>query len=194
MSTTTRNGSGEIPGTRPTTTRDSRRRDGVPKPPPAYRRRKGYKQAIVTFTDVHTKKRRDYWLGPYGSPESRELYYRLIAEWEASDRRLPRTPVSSMSGAAVLTIAEVIRDAEVILYGSRARGEAQKYSDYDLLVLVDEPVNIDLKEKILDQVYPVQLETGRMISFIVYNKQQWRSPLYRAMPLHKNIDREGIVL
>ena len=91
-------------------------------------------------------------------------------------------------------IAEVIRDAEVILYGSRARGEAQKYSDYDLLVLVDEPVNIDLKEKILDQVYPVQLETGRMISFIVYNKQQWRSPLYRAMPLHKNIDREGIVL
>lgn len=110
MSTTTRNGSGEIPGTRPTTTHDSRRRDGVPKPPPAYRRRKGYKQAIVTFTDVHTKKRRDYWLGPYGSPESRELYYRLIAEWEASDRRLPHTPVVPTSGAAVLTIAEVIRD------------------------------------------------------------------------------------
>ena len=91
-------------------------------------------------------------------------------------------------------ITEVVNDAQVILYGSRARGEAQIHSDYDLLILVDEPVNILLKEKILDQVYPVQLETGQMISFIVYNKQQWQSPLYRIMPLHKNIDREGIVL
>ncbi len=91
-------------------------------------------------------------------------------------------------------IAEAICDAEVILYGSRARGEAEEYSDYDLLILVDEPVNIELKEKILDQVYPVQLETGQMISFIVYNKQQWQSPLYCAMPLHKNIDREGVIL
>ena len=91
-------------------------------------------------------------------------------------------------------ITKVVGNADVILYGSHARGEAQAYSDYDLLILVDEPVNILLKEKILDQVYPVQLETERMISFIVYNKQQWQSPLYRVMPLHKNIDREGIVL
>ncbi len=91
-------------------------------------------------------------------------------------------------------ISEVVSGAEVILYGSRARNEAQEYSDYDLLVLVDESVSMGLKEKILDQVYPVQLETEQMISFIVYNKEQWHSPLYCAMPLHKNIDREGIIL
>ena len=34
---------------------------------PAYRKRSGYDQAIVTLTDADTKRRRDYWLGEYGS-------------------------------------------------------------------------------------------------------------------------------
>jgi len=58
---------------------------------PTYRKRAGYSQALVTLTDARTKRRRDYWLGEYGSPESRECYHRLIAEWEGNDRRLPET-------------------------------------------------------------------------------------------------------
>ncbi len=57
--------------------------------PPAYRRRKDSDQALVTLTDSATGRRRDYWLGEYGTPESRERYHRLIAEWEARGRRLP---------------------------------------------------------------------------------------------------------
>lgn len=56
---------------------------------PAYRKRSGYDQAIVTLTDAATKRRRDYWLGEYGSPASRERYHRLIAAWEAGGRRHP---------------------------------------------------------------------------------------------------------
>lgn len=58
---------------------------------PSYRQRPGYSQALVTLTDARTKRRRDYWLGEFGSPQSRELYHRLIAEWESNDRRLPET-------------------------------------------------------------------------------------------------------
>lgn len=56
---------------------------------PSYRKRSGYDQAIVTLTDSVTKRRRDYWLGAYGSPSSRERYHRLIAVWEAGGRRHP---------------------------------------------------------------------------------------------------------
>jgi len=56
---------------------------------PAYRQRSGYTQAIVTLTDAETRKRRDYWLGEFDTPESRERYHRVIAEWERCDRRLP---------------------------------------------------------------------------------------------------------
>jgi integrase len=59
---------------------------------PAYRKREDRDQAIVTLTDKKTKVRRDYYLGPYDSAESRQLYFRLLAEWESSDRTLPAHP------------------------------------------------------------------------------------------------------
>lgn len=70
-------------------TKPRKKPQNVPKLPPEYRQRPGRTQALVTLTDAVTKKRRDYWLGEYGTPESRELYYQVIAEWEARGRRFP---------------------------------------------------------------------------------------------------------
>lgn len=56
---------------------------------PLYRQHPGYTQAIVTLTDSATGRRRDYWLWPHGTPECREAYHCLIAEWESLGRRFP---------------------------------------------------------------------------------------------------------
>ena len=76
---------------------------------PSYRKRKGYDQALVTLTDAVTRKRRDYWLGPHGTAESRERYYRVVAEWEASGRRLPPPPDAPVCRGDQPTVTEVIR-------------------------------------------------------------------------------------
>ena len=78
---------------------------------PSYRSRKGYTQALVTLTDSITKQRRDYWLGEHGTPESRERYHRLIAEWETNGRRFPPTTFDrpATEVASVMTVAEVAR-------------------------------------------------------------------------------------
>src|SRR5688572_5265805 len=75
------------------------RRPAVPKTP-SYRLRPGYTQAIVTLSDAASGKRRDYWLGQHDSPQSREAYHRLIAEWEANGRSLPDANAVSPSGGA----------------------------------------------------------------------------------------------
>ncbi|MCO6436788.1 MAG: hypothetical protein J5J06_06850 [Phycisphaerae bacterium] len=78
---------------------------------PSYRRRTGYTQAIVTLTDSLSKKRRDYWLGDYGTAESRERYHRVIAAWEANQRRFPPMEGEAPSNSAhANTIVEVIRE------------------------------------------------------------------------------------
>jgi predicted nucleotidyltransferase len=91
-------------------------------------------------------------------------------------------------------IREAAHNADVILYGSRARGDEGRYSDYDLLILVDRPADAALEKRILDKVYPLELETGAMFTLIVYNTHQWDSALYRAMPFHQNVEREGVML
>lgn len=79
---------------------------------PTYRQRKGYDQAIVTLQDAHTRQRRDYWLGLFGSAESRERYHRVIAEWEANGRRFPDATLYTQHAAGRKdqgpTIAQII--------------------------------------------------------------------------------------
>ncbi len=79
---------------------------------PAYRKRRDRNLALVTLTDAVTKQRRDYWLGAFGSAESREQYHRIIAEWEAAGRRLPRRPgrEAGDDSAEALLLVELLRD------------------------------------------------------------------------------------
>jgi len=83
--------------------------------PPAYRQRRGYDQALVTLTDARTKQRRDYWLGPFDSPESRAHYHRLIAEWVAGDHRLPariepRHRAGGQEASNSITVNEIVAE------------------------------------------------------------------------------------
>jgi predicted nucleotidyltransferase len=89
-------------------------------------------------------------------------------------------------------IQEVASDATVILYGSRARGDAQEDSDYDLLVLVDREPDMELERSIVARLLPLELSSDKILTVLVYNRSQWDSRLYRAMPFHKNVTREGL--
>jgi predicted nucleotidyltransferase len=91
-------------------------------------------------------------------------------------------------------IRRVVPDADVILYGSRARGDADEYSDYDILVLTNGPADIPVHEKMVERIFPLELDSGAVLTLIIYNRGQWDTPLYRAMPFHENVDRDGVLL
>jgi uncharacterized protein len=82
--------------------------------------------------------------------------------------------------------------AEVILYGSRAREDYREYSDWDFLVLLDGQVDTKRTDKIRTALYDIELNTDQIISSIVRSREEWDSPKYSVVPLHKNVEREGI--
>ena len=84
--------------------------------------------------------------------------------------------------------------AEVVLYGSRARGDATVDSDYDLLVLVDGEGSLGREERVRDCLYPIELETGAVLTVHLETRQRWNSPLFCAMPFVQTVEREGIRL
>ena len=91
-------------------------------------------------------------------------------------------------------VREVEPGAEIILYGSRSRGDAIVESDWDFLVLVDGPLSDDRTDRIRHRLYEVEWESGEVISSIVRNREEWHSSIYQAMPFHQRVQQEGIRL
>ena len=91
-------------------------------------------------------------------------------------------------------VSEIEPNAEIILYGSRSRGDSSSESDWDFLILLDGPVDDDRVDRIRYQLYEIEWESGEVLSSIVKNRQEWNSYPYNIMPFHQRIENEGISL
>lgn len=85
------------------------------------------------------------------------------------------------------------KGAIVILFGSRARGDAREDSDWDVLILLD-------KERITSQdiddySYPLRelgWDYNQCINTILYTKRDWESSI--ISPFRENVTEDGIIL
>ena len=91
-------------------------------------------------------------------------------------------------------VSEMEPDAEIILYGSRAREDSQVQSDWDFLVLLDGPVDDERTDKIRHSLYEIEWQSDEVLCCIVRNRKEWNSPLWKSMPFRQNVECEGIVL
>lgn len=83
--------------------------------------------------------------------------------------------------------------AEIILYGSQARGDARDDSDWDILMLTDYEADIHTERKFRDKIYDLELETGESFSVFAYSRNNWLTK-QSITPFYMNVIREGIQL
>lgn len=95
-------------------------------------------------------------------------------------------------------ISEIARQVlpaggDAILFGSRARGDAQEDSDWDLLILIDGPrvTGSDFDR----YAYPFVVfgwSIGAQINPLIYSVEDWQRRSFT--PFYKNVLAEGVSL
>lgn len=82
---------------------------------------------------------------------------------------------------------------QLILFGSRARGDDRPYSDYDILVVLPEK-----DRRVIDALYDATMQvlfrTHRLISLKIYREADFNTLASLHTPFLTNVLREGVTL
>ncbi len=81
---------------------------------------------------------------------------------------------------------------KMILFGSRARGDATPYSDMDVVVILDETANEQAMDYISDCAWEAGFEHGIVVVPIVFTKYEWENSPERYSLLSQAVEKEGI--
>ena len=88
-------------------------------------------------------------------------------------------------------VRRYVDDAEIFLFGSRARGDFRDTSDWDVLVIVKDAAGRDLSNAIDYELWNEGLDHGEQINTIVRTRSQWKN---NVSLFKKHVIAEGIRL
>ncbi len=83
---------------------------------------------------------------------------------------------------------------KVILFGSKARGDDDKESDIDLLLLTKRPISWEERKALIDALFDIELAYDVVISPLISTTADWHEGIFSVMPIHDEVIREGILM
>jgi predicted nucleotidyltransferase len=86
---------------------------------------------------------------------------------------------------------ELGQPVKVIMFGSQARGDATKYSDIDLLVVLPS-VDKKTRKLISNVAWEVGFDAGKIISTFPTTKDEMK--YYAISPFYRSIKEEGVAV
>jgi predicted nucleotidyltransferase len=85
----------------------------------------------------------------------------------------------------------IIKD--IILFGSKARGESNRYSDIDILIVLTK-TSWEIKKGISELAAQENLKHNVIISTVRYDSSTWDNPAVKTSPFAKAVREEGVWL
>ena len=82
----------------------------------------------------------------------------------------------------------------MLLFGSVVRGTADEESDVDLLIVLREPPDHPVRNRISSIILDINLEHDTNLSGLVVDQKAWDEGLVSVLPIHENVEEEGIPL
>lgn len=140
----------------------------------------------VRFRDARAARRALHWL------EDAELITAEEAERARAAYEDPPMVTNPLATAVARDLRELYGDRlrEVLIFGSRARGDHTDESDLDLLVVLDDPVDKWHEQDVMDDVlWRHSLESGVVVTTVVIGLARWR---LRAGPMLLRAAAEGV--
>lgn len=90
-------------------------------------------------------------------------------------------------------LSRIVNLIDIRVFGSRARGEADKYSDMDVFLEVSF-LNKEIRDRIFDIVWEIGFENFIVISPLIFTKAEIENSPLKSSPIVKNIMEEGVVV
>ncbi len=89
-------------------------------------------------------------------------------------------------------LAARLRLHAVILFGSRARGDADEYSDMDVLVVLEEPAKRTAREYVSRAAWEAGFEHGIVVVPVTVSRAEWEEGPERSSLLAIAVSNDGI--
>jgi predicted nucleotidyltransferase len=110
-----------------------------------------------------------------------------------ADLRLPHNVREALQVARARLSTEFNVD-RMLLFGSVVRGTANDQSDEDLLIVLRDPVDHQVRNRISSIILDINLDYGTNLSELIVDRETWDHGIPSALPIHKIIDEEGVSL
>jgi predicted nucleotidyltransferase len=89
-------------------------------------------------------------------------------------------------------LQERVKLDRLILFGSRARGDAEPDSDMDVMVILDEPTSRQSRKIVSDAAWEAGFDAGIVVVPIVVSRDRWDNGPDRASLLAMAVREEGM--
>jgi len=115
-----------------------------------------------------------------------------------SVRSVNQLKISENDRKAVLAASKMLTALfpakEIILFGSKARGDDDDESDIDFLLLTSRPISWEERKAVNDALFEFEMSYNVVISTLIATEQEWYEGTFSVMPIFSEVETDGIVI